>query len=139
MKRGFYVRTAFGGAALVMIVACACPKKGGGGAGTGSGSGSGSSVVAPPAGGCDGLRPRIEAMYRAEAQAREPKRVEEAVADNTAMVMAECAKAPDRFGACFAQAPTGNGAEAQGWTAKDLETHCMPQLDDEGSEGDALR
>ena len=125
--------------ALVTIVACACPKKGGGGAGNGSAEGNGSNVVAPPAGGCEGLRPQVEAMYRAEAQAKEPNRVEEAVADNTAMVMAECAKAPDRFSTCLAQAPKGTGAEAQAWTAKDLETHCMPQLDDEGSEGDALR
>lgn len=115
--------------ALVTVVACACPsKKPAAGAGSG-GAGSGSGQVTPPAGGCEGARAKIEALYRAEAQAREPKRVEEAVADNTAMVMAECAKAPDRVSACIAQAAT----------AKDLEASCMPQLDDEGSEGDALR
>jgi hypothetical protein len=113
---------------LVTIVACACPKKHGGGAGSGSAEGSGSSVVAPVQGGCDGVKAKIESLYRAEAQAREPKRVEEAVADNTAMAMAECAKAPDRVSACIAQAAT----------VADLEAKCMPQLDDEGSEGDTL-
>ena len=125
----------------VSIVACACPsKKTTTGGGSGSAEGSGSGQVTPPVqGGCEGARAKVEQLYRAEAQAREPKRVEEAVADNTAMAMAECAKAPDRFTACIAQARTGAGAEAQAWTAKDLEASCMPQLDDEGSEGDALK
>ena len=110
---------------LVTIVACACPKKHGGVA-----EGSGSGQVTPPVqSGCDGVRGKIESLYRAEAQAREPKRVEEAVADNTAMAMAECAKAPDRVAACIAEAAT----------LQDLEARCMPQLDDEGTEGDSLR
>jgi hypothetical protein len=115
---------------LVTIVACACPSKA---TKTGEGSGMveapGSGAVAPPVGGCEGARPKIEALYRAEAQAKEPKHVEGAVADNTAMVMAECAKAPDKIAACIAAAAT----------AKDLEATCMPQLDDEGSEGDSLK
>lgn len=115
--------------ALVTIVACACPKKHGGGVGSGSAEGSGSNVVAPVQGGCEGARAKVEGLYRAEAQAKEPKRVEEAVADNTAMVMAECAKAPEKVSACIAQAAT----------LKDLEATCMPQLDDEGSEGDTLQ
>lgn len=114
---------------LVTIVACACPKKHGGGVGSGSAEGSGSGQVTLPQGGCEGARAKVEGLYRAEAQAREPKRVEEAVADNTAMVMAECAKAPDKVSACIAQAGT----------LKDLETTCLPQLDDEGSEGDTLK
>ncbi len=116
---------------LVTIVACACPKKhGGGGTGSGSAEGSGSGQVTPPVqGGCEGVKAKIESLYRAEAQAKEPKRVEEAVADNTAMAMAECAKAPDKVSGCIAQAAT----------LKDLETNCMPQLDDEGSEGDTLK
>ena len=116
---------------LVTIVACACPsKKPTTGTGSGSAEGSGSGVVTPPPqGGCEGVKAKIESLYRAEAQAKEPKRVEEAVADNTAMAMAECAKAPDRVSACIAQAAT----------LKDLETGCMPQLDDEGSEGDTLK
>lgn len=119
--------------ALVTIVACACPsKKGttGGGGGTGSADGSGSGQVGPPPqGGCEGVKAKIESLYRAEAQAKEPKRVEEAVADNTAMAMAECAKSPDKVSACIAQAAT----------LKDLEASCMPQLDDEGTEGDTLK
>jgi len=117
---------------LVTIVACACPKKTGtAGTGSGSGSGSGSGVVEHPpvAGGCEGAKAKVEQLYRAEAQAKEPTRVEEAVADNTAMVMAECAKAPDKVSACVAAAQT----------LKELETTCMPQLDDEGSEGDTLK
>src|SRR5262245_628228 len=31
---------------------------------------------------CDGIRAKVEQLYRAEAQAKEPKRVDEAVADN---------------------------------------------------------
>ena len=115
--------------ALVTIVACACPSKAtktGGGSGSAEGSGS---AVVTPVGGCEGARGKLEQLYRAEAQAKEPKRVEEAVADNTAMVLAECAKAPDKVTACIAAAAT----------VKDLEATCMPQLDDEGSEGDALK
>ena len=117
---------------LVTIVACACPSKAtrtGGGTGSGSAEGSGSGTVAPPAGGCEGARAKIEQLYRADAQAKEPRRVDEAVADNTAMVMAECAKAPAQVSACIASAATLN----------DLETTCLPKLDDEGSEGDTLK
>ena len=114
---------------LVTIVACACPKKGGGRAGTGSAEGSGSNAVAPAQGTCEGVKAKIESLYRAEAQAKEPKRVEEAVADNTAMAMAECTKAPDRVAPCIAQAAS----------LKDIEAICMPQLDDEGTEGDTLK
>ena len=118
---------------LVTIVACACPKKhgsGGGGGSGGSADGSGSGqVTPPPQGGCEGVKAKLESLYRAEAQAKEPKRVEEAVADNTAMAMAECAKSPDKVSGCIAQSAT----------VKDLEANCMPQLDDEGSEGDTLK
>jgi hypothetical protein len=116
---------------LVAIVACACPSKAtktGSGSGSGS-AGSGVAEMPPTTGGCDGAKAKVEAMYRAEAQAKEPKRVDEAVADNTAMVMAECAKAPAKVSACIASAAT----------LKDLETTCLPQLDDEGSEGDTLK
>jgi hypothetical protein len=114
---------------LVTIVACACPKKSGT-TGAGSGSGSATGSAAPPvASGCEGAKGKVEQLYRAEAQAKEPTRVEDAVADNTAMVMAECAKAPDKVSGCIAAAQT----------LKDLEANCMPQLDDEGSEGDTLK
>lgn len=111
---------------IITIVACACPNKA---AKTGGGSGSGSAVLPPATGGCDGAKAKVEALYRAEAEAKEPKRVAEAVADNTTMVMAECAKSPAKVSACI------DGAA----TLKDLETTCLPQLDDEGSEGDALK
>lgn len=73
---------------------------------------------------CEGVRPRVEAMYRAEAQQREPKRVEDAVADNTTMVMNDCAKQPTLV-ACLAKVAT----------IGELERTCLVPLDDEGSEG----
>lgn len=110
--------------AVVVLVACACPSKPSTVPATGSGSGSGTG----PVGSCDQARARIEQLYRAEAQAKEPARVDEAVADNTAMVMNDCAKDPPRVSACVATAQT----------AAELEARCLAPLDDEGSEGDAL-
>ena len=112
-------------ALLFLVVACACPSK------ATSGPGSGSAKVAPPPPptaitSCDGARDKIEGLYRAEAQAKEPKRVDEAVADNTAMVLADCKKAPDRVVPCLAAAQT----------LADIETKCVKQLDDDGSEGE---
>jgi hypothetical protein len=116
---------------LVAIVACACPSKA---TKTGSGSGSGTTIgsagsgtVAPPTGGCDGAKAKVEQLYRAEAQAKAVTNVEEAVSDNTAMVMADCKKAPAKVSACIAGIST----------VKDLEATCLVQLDDEGTEGDA--
>ncbi|MEO7733721.1 MAG: hypothetical protein ABIY55_22340 [Kofleriaceae bacterium] len=77
---------------------------------------------------CDGARAKVEQLYRAEAQTREPKRVDEAVADNTAMVLRDCAKAPAKVAACIAAIAT----------VADLEAKCLVALDDEGSEGDQL-
>lgn len=111
---------------MVTIVACACPSKA---TKTTAGSGSGSGSAPPVAGGCEGAKAKVEAMYRVDAQATEPKRVEDAVADNTAMVMAECAKDPAKVSACIASAAT----------TKELEVTCLPHLDDEGTEGDALK
>jgi hypothetical protein len=75
---------------------------------------------------CAAVRSKVERLYRAEAQAREPARVEEAVADNTAMVLNDCAKAPDKVAACIASAST----------TSDLEARCLAPIDDEGTEGD---
>jgi hypothetical protein len=83
---------------------------------------------AAPRGPCEAMRPRVEQLYRAEAQPREPARVDEAVADNTAMVMSDCEKAPDKVAACIAGAATVN----------DLEARCLAPIDDEGTEGDRL-
>jgi hypothetical protein len=77
---------------------------------------------------CEAIRGRVEQLYRAEAQAREPARIEDAVADNTAMVMADCAQAPDKVAACLAGAST----------VTELEARCLAPIDDEGTEGDKL-
>ncbi|HEY0480272.1 MAG TPA: hypothetical protein VGD37_22285 [Kofleriaceae bacterium] len=98
------------------VLACGCsgkpvaPVTGGAAAGTG----------------CDSVRGKVEQLYRAEARTREPARVDEAVADNTAMVMTDCAKAPAKVTACIAAASTVN----------ELEARCLAPLDDEGTEGD---
>lgn len=112
---------------VLSLVACACPSKQAG-QGTTGGSGAGSGTVPVEAGSCAGVRSKVEQLYRAEAQVREPKRVEEAVTDNTAMVMRDCDKAPDKVSACIARAAT----------VADIETTCIAPLDDEGSEGKAL-
>ena len=105
-------------AALVAVVMVACSSKPTTGTvGTGGGS-------ATPA--CEAQRARVEGLYRAEAQSREPKRVDEYVADNTAMVLGECGKAP-AIASCVGGAAT----------VQDVE-RCLPPLDEEGTEGDAL-
>jgi len=115
------------------LVACACPSKPvttGGGSGGGSAAGSavvaGSGSVAPvTATTCDGIKARVEAMYRAEAQHKEPARVEEATSDNTTMVMNDCTKDP-KLVACLAKVAT----------IAELEKTCLIPLDDEGTEGE---
>src|ERR1041385_5940117 len=117
------------------MVACACPaKKASGPSGKGSGAGSGGGdvlVVTPPTNAttCDEVKPRVEQMYRAYAQAKEPKRVDEATADNTAMVLKDCATDPAKFVPCLAKAPT----------IADLEKQCLVPIDDEGTEGEARK
>jgi hypothetical protein len=106
-------------AALLLLVACASKKPP---------QGSGSGFVAPPvatATTCDGVKPRVEQLYRAEAQAKEPKRVDEAVADNTQMAMTDCAKDPGKIVPCLAKAGS----------VTELEKDCLIPLDDEGTEG----
>jgi hypothetical protein len=109
---------------LVMLLGCACPAKPATTPPTGSGSGS--AVVPATFSTCDGARPKVEALYRAEAQAKEPKRVDEAVADNTAMVMKDCAKQPDKTVACLGRVTT----------VAELEKDCLIPLDPEGTEGE---
>jgi len=111
---------------LVVLLGCACPAKTTTTPPTGSGTGSG---VVPPTTAfttCDGAKPKIEALYRAEAQAKEPKRVEEAVADNTAMVLKDCAKQPDKAVPCLGRVTT----------VAELEKDCLIPLDPEGTEGE---
>lgn len=109
------------------LLVCACSGKGGatmGGGGGGTGTGTGD----PDAHLCDGIRPKVEQLYRAEAQAKEPKRVDEAVADNTTMVMNDCVRAPRKVAACV------NGVSS----VPELEKMCLVPLDEEGTEGEAL-
>jgi hypothetical protein len=107
------------GAALLFTLAAACgcatkPTTTGGG---GSGSG-----------GCEAVRAKLVSLYTADAQASEPTRVDARVADNVAMAMNECARAPGAFVPCA-------GAARQ---VADLESTCMSPLDDEGAEGDVF-
>jgi hypothetical protein len=113
----------------LVVVVCACSSTHGTGPGSGTGSGTGSAPPVANAKTCDDVKPRVELMYRGEAQVREPKRVDDAVADNTAMVMKDCAQDPAKTVPCLAKAAT----------VAELEKQCLIQLDDEGSEGEALR
>lgn len=112
-------RIALGGALVA-----GCSGKGGAAAGRGSAA---SSAEEPT--GCGALRGRIEALYRADAEGKEPRRVAEAVADNTAMVLAECAQGPARMIPCVRAVAS----------AAELERRCLAPLDDEGTEAEALR
>jgi hypothetical protein len=109
---------------LVLLAACACPELPVQKPGSGSGSATPTAASA-----CDGARSKVEQLYRAEAQVKEPKRVDGAVADNTAMVMNDCAKAPDKVTACIAKIAT----------VAELEAKCLRPLDDEGTEGNELK
>lgn len=118
---------------MASMLACACSSKPAQPT-TGSQGTVGSGVTPPPVGAssaktCADVKPRVEQLYRAEAQSKEPKRVEDAVADNTAMAMTDCAKNPAVVVPCLA----GAGSVA------DLEKRCLVPLDDEGTEGEALR
>ncbi len=89
--------------------------------------------VSPPVGDggdaavCGGQRAHIEALYRAEAQAGPADRVEEAVRDNTAMVLAECAERSE-VARCAASAAD----------ARALESRCLLPLSDDGTEAARL-
>lgn len=104
--------------ALLLLVACACPAK------KPVQQGRGSAVPLVTATTCDGVKPRVEQLYRAEAEAKEPKHVDEAVADNTQMVMNDCVKDPAKTVPCLAKAAT----------VSELEKGCLIPLDDEGTE-----
>ena len=117
--------------ALACAAACTCgsssPVVGGPGAGSGgAGSAAGGGAGGAP---CRGVQPKVEALYRAEATAAGAKagRVEEAVRDNTAMVLAECRQRPEISG-CVDKASS----------ARQLETECLLPLSDEGTEGDSI-
>jgi len=116
--------------ALLAATACACPGKhatavGEPGSG-GSASGSAADPGAPAT--CAGIRAKVEALYRAEAQRLEPTRVEAAVADNTTMVMNDCARDAARVAPCVARVTS----------VVDLEHQCLIPLEPEGTEGKEL-
>ena len=110
---------------VAALAACACPGKQGPSAGTTGGSTAASD--------CDSIRPKLEQLYRADAQAQEPKatpeRIAEAISDNTTMVMNECTTTPGKVVPCVQSAKT----------VAELESTCLAPLDDEGTEGEALR
>jgi hypothetical protein len=114
MKRGIL---------FVALFACACPSKPGGPS-TGTGTGTNQPTGSLPAA-CQAQRGKVEQLYRAEAQVKEPSRVDEAMADNTAMVMNDCAKQPDKVAPCVAKATS----------VAEIEAQCLVPLDDEGTEG----
>lgn len=109
---------------LVLVCLLACSSKQGT---VTNGSGSGG----PAATGCDAAKKKVGELYRAEAVANKekPERVEESIADNTTMVMNECVKSPALVVDCIGRVNT----------AGELEKQCLAQLDEEGSEGEALR
>ncbi len=114
-------------ALAVLLLGAACSSTAANGASTGPGTpGSGAAVVTATT--CDGVRPHVEELYRADAQATEPDRVAEAVADNTTMAMNDCAKDPAARVPCLARAAS----------VGELEKQCLIPLDDEGTEGEAL-
>lgn len=104
----------------LVLMACACPGKA---AAPTSQGGSAAPVGAPSRDGCAAVRAHVEQLYRAEAQIAEPRRVDEAVADNTAMVMADCEVAPAKVSACVSAATT----------VHQIETKCLSRLDETGN------
>lgn len=109
-------------ALVLMIAACGAP------AATTTTTTTTTTTATPPttAATCDSVKPRVESMYRAEGQQREPKRVDEYVSDNTTMIMNDCVTNPAKFAPCLAAAAT----------VAQMEQECVIPLDDEGTEGE---
>lgn len=122
---------------IVLVLAGACSHSGpAGGGGGGSNAGTGKPVDLPttPITSCETARPKIEALYQADAEATMPgadkaQKRAELVADNTQMVLNDCAKTTATAVPCLARVTT----------VADLEAKCLIPLDDEGTEGDALK
>src|SRR5690606_14003086 len=100
----------------------ACSGKRSARVGGGSGEGSAARV-------CEDLRAKVERLYRAEAEAQESGRVEEAVADNTSMVLNDCARAPAQVGPCVGEVSS----------VAELGGRGPVPLGDGGTEGEELR
>lgn len=111
---------------LAFVAACACGNTAGttGGGGGGGGGGSGAESAD-----CEAARAHVSELYKAEAADKDPKLIDQMVADNTRMVMSECAHDPARVAKCAAAAKS----------APELENKCLTQLDDEGTEGDKFK
>lgn len=112
---------------LLVALASGCPGKQ---TSAPTGTGSQQSTNVPPSGSaktCADVKPKVEALYRAEAEAKEPKRVAAAVADNTAMVMNDCNKDPVKAVPCLVSVQS----------ISELEQQCLVPLDDEGTEGES--
>jgi hypothetical protein len=77
---------------------------------------------------CDDMRAKVAELYRHDAQAKEPTRVDDATADNAQMVMNDCKRDPKVL-PCLAQAGT----------VEEIEKRCLIPLDPEGSEGEGLK
>lgn len=107
--------------ALLFVVACSGANENVPPTGSGSGT--------PAAAACEGTRAKVEQLYRTEAEGKEPTRVDGAVADNTQMVMNDCAKDPAKVVACISGIST----------IAELESKCLRPLDEEGTEGNDLK
>lgn len=115
------------GIGVMALALAACPSKAPQTTGVGSGGTSGS--ASPDTSACDRLHDKVAGLYRTEATTREPERIDQATADNTAMVLGECRLDPGRVAPCVERVTT----------IAELETQCLARLDDEGTEGEALR
>jgi len=104
-----------------VVAACACKSGTGGGAGTGTGPGTSSGTGDPSL--CPAIAAHVEDLYRANAE--RTGMTEGEVADNVAMVLADCRAQPGRVAPC-AQKVT---------SVVQLESRCLIPLDDVGSEG----
>ena len=103
----------------IALAACAGGAKHAGTETDGTGAASGSETAT----GCDAITAKVDGLYRTESKA-----TDELVADNTEMVMAICRRDPSAISTCIAGVTT----------VQDLETRCLPKLDEEGSEADVL-
>jgi hypothetical protein len=98
-------------------------------AGCGGGASKGGAGPAPtPAPSCEPARARAEQLYAAAAAAGPAPAAPTEVADNVAMVAADCQADPHRVAGCAAAATSIGELEA-----------CLRPIDDDGSEGLGLR
>jgi hypothetical protein len=122
MKRGTWTASAV---TVALAAACACHPHGKTGEG-GSGPSGGTAAAAS----CDSVTAPVTALYQAEAKATGAEAHDATfVADNVAMVQTDCARDPGRVAACAA----GATSVAQ------LEKDCLIPLDEEGTDGEAIR